>query len=50
MDQYHRPVLTAEEKFFDQCNTENGKSHSIHISFILVAVHCSAGCGRVHEM
>ena len=27
MDQYHRPVLTAEEKFFDECNTGNGKFH-----------------------
>ena len=25
MDQYHRAVLSAEEKFFDECDTGNGK-------------------------
>ena len=25
MDQYHRTVLSAEEKFFDECDTGNGK-------------------------
>ena len=25
MDQYHRAVLSVEEKFFDECDTGNGK-------------------------
>ena len=25
MDQYHRTVVSAEEKFFDDCDTGNGK-------------------------
>ena len=37
MDQYHRLVLTAEEKFFDKCDTGNG------ISFLLY-FFCLSDC------
>jgi len=30
MADYERPVLTAEEKFFKECNTGNGELPSCH--------------------
>ena len=45
MDQYHRAVLSAEEKFFDECDTGKGEfvlpcctSHSLLISVPVVVV------------
>ena len=30
MADYERPILAAEEKFFNECNTGSGKLHSCH--------------------
>ena len=49
MDQYHRPVLTVEEMFFDQCDTGNGISPFAMVRFFLL-YNCSAGHCSFHEV
>ena len=36
MTDYERPILAAEEKFFNECNTENGEFIVISIVLILI--------------
>lgn len=37
MDRYHRSILRAEEKFFDECDTGNGRSHYTMVRLSLTA-------------
>ena len=34
MTDYEQPILAAEEKFFNECNTENGKFIVIVIAIV----------------
>ena len=41
MDQYHWPVLTVEERFFDQCDMGNGISLFAMVRlFLTVQLQC----------
>ena len=49
MDQYHRSVLSAEQKFFDECDTGNGKIWFARFT-LQSLLNCSACCGCVHQV
>ena len=38
MTDYERPILAAEEKFFNGCNTGNGKFNVIVIAIVLILI------------
>ena len=38
MGDYERPILAAEEKFFQECNTGNGKLIVIVIVIVLILI------------
>ena len=41
MDQYHRAVLSAEQKFFDECDTGNG---NIYFAMVYITITFELQC------
>ena len=50
MDQIHRAVTVAEEKFFGDCDTRNGNESLFMELSVLIGLGDSASCGALHKM
>lgn len=48
MDQFDRAVVVAEEKFFGECDTNNGNEFFLMMLSKLIGLGTSASCGIVH--
>ena len=50
MDQIHRAVTVAEERFFGECDTRNGDEFLWMVISVLIGLGDSASCGAFHKM
>ena len=50
MDQIHRAVTVAEERFFGECDTRNGDEFLFMEVSVLIGLGDSASCGALHKM
>ena len=50
MDQIHRAVTVAEERFFGECDTINGDEFLFMEVSVLIGLGDSASCGALHKM
>ena len=50
MDQIHRAVTVAEEKFFGDCDTRNGDEFLFIEVSVLIWLGASASCGAIHQI
>ena len=50
MDQFHRAITFAEEKFFGECDTRNGDEFPLMLLSELIGLDASANCGAIHQV
>ena len=48
MDQHHRAIGVAEERFFYECNTRKGDEVFLMILSELIGLDASSSCGTIH--
>ena len=50
MDQIHRAITVAEERFFGECDTRNGDEFLLIELSVLIGLGDSASCDAIHKV
>ena len=50
MDQHHRAISVAEERFFSECNTRTGDEFIFVMLSELIDLDDSSSCGAIHQV